>query len=227
MQASEREIIWVMRVAIFGVGALATAMGITIDTIYGLWYLCADLVYVILFPQLVCVVYLPGTNTYGSLFGYTIGFLFRLLGGEPLIGMPAVIKFPFYDEVDSVQRFPFKTVCMILSFSLIVSVSYVMKYIFENDKLPKEYDLFECIVNIPNEVVALQEASTPDNGESFVGELTTINPKKGDGKGEINPSLKFSKEELLLPGGAAENKAMDVSPCSEDARGKPPRYSEY
>lgn len=216
-----------MRVAIFGVGALATAMGITIQTIYGLWYLCADLVYVILFPQLVCVVYLPDTNTYGSLTGYMFGFLFRLLGGEPLIGMPAIIKFPFYDEVDDIQRFPFKTVCMIFSFILILAASYGTKYLFENEKLSKHFDIFQCVVNIPAEIVALQEASTPDNGDGFVGELTIINPKKGEANGEINPSLKFTKNELLLPGGAAENKGMDVSPCSEDGRGQPPSYADY
>jgi high affinity choline transporter 7 len=36
--ASETEILWVMRVAIFVVGALATAMALSIPTIYGLWY---------------------------------------------------------------------------------------------------------------------------------------------------------------------------------------------
>ena len=48
-------------------------MGITIHSIYGLWYLCADLVYVILFPQLVSVIYIGYTNTYGSLAGYCVG----------------------------------------------------------------------------------------------------------------------------------------------------------
>jgi high affinity choline transporter 7 len=37
--ASETEILWVMRVAIFVVGALATAMALSIPTIYGLWYI--------------------------------------------------------------------------------------------------------------------------------------------------------------------------------------------
>ena len=35
--ASETEILWVMRIAIFIVGAMATAMALTIKTIYGLW----------------------------------------------------------------------------------------------------------------------------------------------------------------------------------------------
>lgn len=93
-----------MRLAIFGVGALATVMGIKVDSIYGLWYLCADLVYVILFPQLCSVVYLKGTNTYGSLAGYLVGLAVRLLGGEPLIRLTAVIRYPGYDETLGEQR---------------------------------------------------------------------------------------------------------------------------
>jgi len=216
-----------MRVAIFGVGALATAMGITIQTIYGLWYLCADLVYVVLFPQLVSVVYLPGTNTYGSLAGYTLGLLFRLLGGEPLILMPPIIKYPFFDPGFDVQRFPFKTLCMFISFSVIVSVSYPLKYMFESGRWPKHWDVFQCIVNIPDEVMALKETSTTEIGDSVVGELTVINPKQNEPNGEINPALKFTKADLLLPGGAAENKAMDVSPCSESGQPPPPSYSQY
>ena len=119
-QASEREILWVMRIAILGVGILAMIMGITIKTIYGLWYLCADLVYVILFPQLVSVVYLKGTNTYGSLAGYCVGMLFRFLGGEPLIHLPAALKYPMYDFENDVQRFPFRTLTMCMSFFCIV-----------------------------------------------------------------------------------------------------------
>lgn len=37
IKASEMEIIWVMRVSIFVVGALATVMALTIPSIYGLW----------------------------------------------------------------------------------------------------------------------------------------------------------------------------------------------
>lgn len=60
-----------MRVSIIAVGILATIMALTIQSIYGLWYLCADLVYVILFPQLLCVVYFKRSNIYGCLLGYT------------------------------------------------------------------------------------------------------------------------------------------------------------
>ena len=82
MQSSEREVIWVMRIAIIFVAAAATVMAIVVDTIYGLWFLCSDLVYVILFPQLVLVVYTKCTNTYGVLTGFILGLFFRLSGGK-------------------------------------------------------------------------------------------------------------------------------------------------
>ncbi len=89
---------WVMRIAIFVVGGMATYMALTIPTIYGLWSvdrigsflflllfvvaraLCSDLVYVILFPQLLCVVHFPEwCNTYGSLFSYCLGLSIRYI----------------------------------------------------------------------------------------------------------------------------------------------------
>lgn len=79
-KASEKQIIWVMRLAIFGVGGMACAMGILVQSIYELWFLCSDLVYVILFPQLVSVLYMPFTNTYGSLAGYLVGRLLVIRG---------------------------------------------------------------------------------------------------------------------------------------------------
>jgi hypothetical protein len=71
-QALDVELIWVMRIAIFGVGTLAIIMALTIGSIYELWFLCSDFVYVMLFPQLTCVVYFNGTNTYGSLVGFFV-----------------------------------------------------------------------------------------------------------------------------------------------------------
>ena len=61
--------------------------------------LCSDLVYVILFPQLLCVVHFPEwCNTYGSLFSYCLGMMIRLSGGESLIGLPPLVYFPGYVE---------------------------------------------------------------------------------------------------------------------------------
>jgi high affinity choline transporter 7 len=183
-----------MRGAIFAVGALATAMGITITTIYGLWYLCADLVFVILFPQLVSVVYLNGSNTYGALSGYITGIFFRFAGGEALIHMPPLIKYPWFKEETNEQLFPFRVLSMSISFLTIVAVSYPLKYAFEEGIFPKKYDVFMCIVNIPEETLALKEPHE--------GEMTVINSSKGSlVNGQINPALKFSQEDLLANDG--------------------------
>ncbi|VDN01663.1 unnamed protein product, partial [Thelazia callipaeda] len=160
--AREEEVICVMRIAIVAVGFSATLMALTINSIYGLWYLCADLVYVILFPQLVCVVYFKHSNTYGSVTGYIVGLLLRLLGGEPLLSFPAFVHYPMYEEVvnedgtiTGTQYFPFRTLAMLGSFSACLGISYLSEYIFTKGLLPVRMDFLKCIVNIPPENIAL------------------------------------------------------------------------
>ena len=176
-----------MRISIFGVGTLATIMGITVDSIYMLWFLCSDLVFVVLFPQLLCVIYLRWTNTYGSLFGYILGLFFRLAGGETSLGIPILIKYPFYSEEDG-QLFPFKTLSMLISLTTIMAVSMLTKKLFETGMLHRRFDIFMCVVNTPDENIALKKQEN--------SELSAITPTN-DMNGEINPALKFSSEDLL------------------------------
>ncbi|CAF1101309.1 unnamed protein product, partial [Didymodactylos carnosus] len=150
--AGEREVLWVMRAGIFFVGAAAAGIGILVPSIYLLWILCSDLVYVVLFPQLLCVVYANFTNTYGSLAAYIIGFLFRILIGEPEIGIPQVLVLPWF--------IPSKTFCMLLSLFTILFVSYITKTLFESHTIPAKYDIFHCLVNIPIETMPLKESAT-------------------------------------------------------------------
>ncbi|KAF7259058.1 hypothetical protein EG68_03730 [Paragonimus skrjabini miyazakii] len=144
--ATERQILWVMRVSIFVVGALACLLAIYIRSIYGLWYLCSDLVYVILFPQLICVLYIRFSNTYGSVAGYIVGLFVRLTSGEALLGLPPLFRYPYYydDPTDFYQRFPCKTFAMICSFLVIVLVSYTTDVCFRADSKRLKYDVFHC-----------------------------------------------------------------------------------
>ncbi|XP_064458526.1 high-affinity choline transporter 1-like [Ornithodoros turicata] len=190
--ASEKEVIWVMRVAILFVGAMATAMALTVKSIYGLWYLSSDLVYVILFPQLVCVVYFKRyCNTYGSLGAYIIGFLLRGLGGEDIIGLPAVIKYPFYDEVDG-QLFPFRTLAMVTSMISLLAVSTLFRTLFESGKIPARFDVFHCIVNIPEDIIKVQE---PHEGEMTVLNASVSKSYQTEMNGRVNPALNLQPEE--------------------------------
>ncbi|XP_059170538.1 high-affinity choline transporter 1-like [Physella acuta] len=198
--ASEREIIWVMRGAIFGVSALALAMALCVESIYILWYLCADLVYVILFPQLVSVIYIKKSNTYGSLGGYIFGMFIRIAGGEHSIGLPALIKFPLFDEVNQVQGFPYKTLAMLVTLLTLVSISYFSIYLFESGILPRRMDIFMCIVNIPDEQMVLASRESVDEHIKF--------GLYGKENGKVNPALKFSTEDLITPGDSAIEKVL-------------------
>ncbi|KAI6223539.1 High-affinity choline transporter 1 [Aphelenchoides fujianensis] len=176
--ASEMEVIMVMRFGIVMVGILATVMALTINSIYALWYLCADLVYVILFPQLLCVVYFKRSNTYGCLLGYSVGMLLRLSGGEPLLHLPS-----FY--------FPFKSLSMLLSLACCIGGSLGSEYLFKSGVLQPEMDVLNCVVNVSTERVVLpsdtsfnvssetlvmQKMRTPENGSVAVpvGEHTAL-----------------------------------------------------
>ena len=140
-QASETEILWVLRVSILLVGGAATTLAIVVHSIYGLWYLCADLVYVILFPQLLCVVYIRSSNSYGSLCGFLAGMFFRLTGGEPLLDVPPLIEYPWYDAASGYQRFPFKTLSMLICLVCIVVASHIAHALFYYDGLPLAADV--------------------------------------------------------------------------------------
>ena len=119
-------------------------MALLVDSIYTLWALCSDLVYVILFPQLCCVIYLRGTNTYGSFMGYLVGLVLRVGGGEMAISLPLFIKYPYYDEETEEQLFPFRTLAMISSFTTIVIVSYTLRFLFKREILPSKLDFLHC-----------------------------------------------------------------------------------
>ena len=121
-----------MRISIIVVGAVAAVMGIVVKSVYGLWYLCGDLVYVILFPQLLCIVHMEFTNEAGAWAGYILGMFFRLTGGEPLLGLPPLIKYPwYYDDPDpensDYQLFPFKTLCMLICLVTTIVVSLIAR----------------------------------------------------------------------------------------------------
>ncbi|KAI6227342.1 High-affinity choline transporter 1 [Aphelenchoides fujianensis] len=161
-RATSAEVLMVMRFAIVKTGFLATVMALTVQSVYALWYLCADLVYVILFPQLFCVVYFERSNTYGSLLGYFVGLLLRVSGGEPLLHLPALIRFPWFDEDRMEQKFPFKTLTMLSSLSCCIFGSLLTHYLFQLGILPPNYDLLGCFVDKSNATSTSAAFRPPD-----------------------------------------------------------------
>lgn len=98
--------------------------------------MCSDLVYVILFPQLLMVVHFKHhCNTYGSLSAYIVAFFVRLTGGEPMLGLSPMIHYPGWDGER--QLFPFRTLAMITSLVTLIGVSWGTKYVIV---LTQKYD---------------------------------------------------------------------------------------
>lgn len=159
--------------------------------------MCSDLVYVILFPQLLMVVHFKDyCNTYGSLAAYIIAFFVRLSGGEPLMHLDAFIHYPGWDEENQRQLFPFRTFAMLLSLITLIGVSWWTKWVFETGRLAPGYDFFRCVVNIPEDVQRVGEPV--EDGEQLsvmasgamgklYGAATLVG--KDERNGRINPAL--------------------------------------
>lgn len=122
--AHDREQRFVLRIAVVFVGVAATWLALSVRSVYALWYLCSDLVYVVLFPQLVMVLFSRGANRIGALSGAVVGLVLRLGGGEPILGIPAFIPYPFVSS-DGASHFPFRTAAMLAGLASIWLVSRI------------------------------------------------------------------------------------------------------
>merc|ERR1711972_1072894 len=72
---SEKEVIWALWVCIIINCVIATSLAITYRSIYDLFVLCGDFMFVIVFPQLTLVLYWELANTYGSVFSFVVGLV--------------------------------------------------------------------------------------------------------------------------------------------------------
>jgi len=148
-EPSDTLTVWVMRFAQVAVAAVSCVMAITVSSVYQLFVLCGDFVFVMLFPQLVCVMYLKFTNSYGSFSAFVIGLTIRLLGGEKALGIPATIEFPWF--TDGRQLFPFRTLAMLISLFTLITVSYITNYMFTKGVLPMSADFYGCFDHLKTE----------------------------------------------------------------------------
>ncbi|MDB9787213.1 hypothetical protein OAB57_03830, partial [Bacteriovoracaceae bacterium] len=110
-----KKLIWI-------VGIAATLMALKIKSVYGLWFLCSDFVYCILFPQLVLALFDKKANTIGAISGFLVAITLRLGAGEPVLGIPQLITYPMTD-IDGNCLFPFRTLAMVSSLLTIMLVS--------------------------------------------------------------------------------------------------------
>jgi high affinity choline transporter 7 len=115
--ADDRELRRVMRGSVLVVGTGATALALSVMSVYELWFLCADFVYVILFPQLVMALFYRGSNRAGAIAGAAVSLVLRLGGGVPAFGLRPFLSYP--------DDFPFRTVAMFAGLVIIWLVSRI------------------------------------------------------------------------------------------------------
>jgi len=84
-------------------------------------------------------------------------FYLSLPGGETRLGVPAVIKFPYYDEVTDTQKFPFKTLCMLCALCAHCLASTGARLLFERRYLEADkWDILNAFPHLSNNKAEIQ-----------------------------------------------------------------------
>jgi high affinity choline transporter 7 len=119
-----------IRLAIVALGALATIMALKVQSVQALWFFTSDLVFVLLFPQLVFALFDSKANRAGSISAFIVSLILRLGGGEPLFGWRSFIPYPEIFTADpaswyngETMLFPFKTLAAAAGMILLPVVS--------------------------------------------------------------------------------------------------------
>jgi high affinity choline transporter 7 len=135
-----RHLRWVLRLSILGIGLMAVLLALRVRSVQALWFLTSDLVFVLLFPQLLWALFDPRANRIGSIVAFATSLFLRLGGGEPLFGWPPWIDYPgwlaallpggipggpaaWIDAESGALLFPYKTLAAAVGLLLLPIVS--------------------------------------------------------------------------------------------------------
>jgi high affinity choline transporter 7 len=125
-----------IRLSILLLGALAAVLALRVQSVQRLWFFTSDLVFVLLFPQLVYALFDPRANRTGSIAAFVVSLVLRLGGGEPILGVPAFIPYAeifdamlpgdsafWFDAAADSTLFPVRTVAAVAGLVLMPLVS--------------------------------------------------------------------------------------------------------
>ena len=113
--------------SILCVGAAATAISLSVPAIYGIFILAADIVYVVVLPQLTFALFLAERGSgVGAVAGFLVGAVMRVGAGEASVGLPPFID---YHSPWGSPWFPFRTTAMLCSALAILLVSEVARVV--------------------------------------------------------------------------------------------------
>jgi high affinity choline transporter 7 len=120
-RATHEELARVVRRTILVAGTAATLIALRVNSIYTLWVLCSDLVYCVLFPQILLALWDPQANRWGSFAGMFVAFSIRVSAGEPLLGLPRRLLLP--QDAAGLDTVPIKTTAMLAGLAAMWAVS--------------------------------------------------------------------------------------------------------
>lgn len=145
-QASEGELQWVLRGSLLLVGLAGMGLAFGDKSVFSFWILSGDLLYCIIFPQLICVLHVSFANGYGAIGGYAAALLLRIGSGELALGIPPLLLYPWSREKDGVitHCFPFRTFAVICSLICIVGLSKLAELLFHHRRIPKSWDVLHA-----------------------------------------------------------------------------------
>ncbi|XP_054879402.1 high-affinity choline transporter 1-like isoform X4 [Poeciliopsis prolifica] len=176
-QASDQEIQWVIRCSVIVMGLAGTSLTFLDNSVLMIWLLRSDLTYTLMLPQLICVLFFSVSNGYGAVLGCVVGVLLRLLCGEPVLGIPAIIKFPGYTLENGVyiQRSPIRTICMLSAVISILLFSYLASVLFKHCLIPEKWDVFnvksQYSIQVSHKAIATDHNLNDPSEDSEVCEL--------------------------------------------------------
>lgn len=145
LQASDREMRWVIRISVVVVGVLGTSITFYTNSTLLLWILGADISYTLIFPHLVAVLFFQVTNGYGAFMGYVVGLVLRVLLGENTVGLPVILRLPGCTLQDGVfvQKAPVRTFSMLATLLSVLLLSWLTSLMFNHGLLPERWDAFK------------------------------------------------------------------------------------
>ena len=147
---------WVIRAVVVVIGIMGTSLTLSKKGTLVIWYIGASLTYSFMLPQLTCVLFVDKANGYGSIMGFVVGLVLRLLCGWPSLGIPAVLHLPGGSLEDGVyvQRFPVNTLCMLCSLACILIFSYLTALLLDKGIIPEAWDVLNFL-KLPRKLPSL------------------------------------------------------------------------
>lgn len=118
-KSHKRKISKIIRMSILSLGTAAVFIALKVQSVQELWYFTSDLVFVLLFPQLVIALFDKKANRTGSIVAFFVSLVLRAGDGEDLFGIPAFIDYPDW--------WPVRTIAAAAGIILLPLVSRIVK----------------------------------------------------------------------------------------------------